>query len=144
MAELKDAPAEEIPSTEGLPLCPSCLSPHSELADFCPECGCPVSSFSMVGPIEQIHGQGWIARRLLHRRIPGWMLAAIWLGCGAFLIPVLYDLYHDLRGGIRLEQVPMMAAGSGLVIFICFGILIRFTLAYFRQGPPPVPAPEPD
>ena len=54
--------AAEIAKDEAVPLCHHCLAPHSDAADFCPECGTPVGQYTNWLPYPQLFSIGHVLR----------------------------------------------------------------------------------
>lgn len=54
--------AAELEKEDAAPLCSRCLSPHSELANFCPECGTPVGPYTNWLPFPQLFSIGHALR----------------------------------------------------------------------------------
>ena len=54
--------AADIAKDDAIPLCHHCLAPHSDAADFCPECGTPVGQYTNWLPYPQLFSIGHVLR----------------------------------------------------------------------------------
>jgi hypothetical protein len=54
--------AADIAKSDAIPLCHHCLAPHSEAADFCPECGATVGQYTNWLPYPQLFSIGHVLR----------------------------------------------------------------------------------
>ena len=52
----------EISNDEATPLCHHCLAPHEASADFCPDCGAPVGSYTNWLPYPYLFSIGYALR----------------------------------------------------------------------------------
>jgi hypothetical protein len=52
-----------VPDEDERQLCLNCLSPNSPLANFCADCGAPLSSYAATGPLERVFAEGHVYRR---------------------------------------------------------------------------------
>ncbi len=74
--------------------CPHCLAvvhPHSH---FCQECGMPLTSYSTIGPMEQVWAFGWLVNRLLVQRPSGFLCSL----CYVLLVGRVTLSYFRHRG----------------------------------------------
>ncbi len=58
-----DAAVEDsVESGDAVPICHRCLSPHNPQADFCPECGAPVGTYTNYLPFPYLFSIGHTLR----------------------------------------------------------------------------------
>jgi hypothetical protein len=57
-----DEIAAELKAEEAAPLCHRCLCPHGASADFCPECGAPVGTYTNWLPFPYLFSIGHMLR----------------------------------------------------------------------------------
>ncbi|MBC8002376.1 MAG: hypothetical protein H7X97_07285 [Opitutaceae bacterium] len=81
--QTKPEPASE-PSTESdeQQLCTSCLCPNEPLANFCIQCGAPISSYAATGPFEHLFAEGHMYRQAVERPHRLIVVLGIWLMFG--------------------------------------------------------------
>jgi hypothetical protein len=52
----------QIDHVESMPVCHRCLTEHSNIAHFCPQCGAAVGDYNNVLPFDQIFSEGEVFR----------------------------------------------------------------------------------
>jgi hypothetical protein len=73
------APSRTIPQADEKELCLSCLSPNSPGANFCADCGAPLSSYAATGPLERIFAEGHLYRRAVAEPKNILVVIGVWL-----------------------------------------------------------------
>lgn len=53
---------EAVDAPESLPVCHRCLTEHSSVVHFCPQCGAAVGDFNNMLPFEQLFSEGEVFR----------------------------------------------------------------------------------
>jgi len=90
------------------------------LADFCHECGAPVTSLATMDPIKRIYAQGWVYRRVVARPTSPIMFWGVWLIFGPTMLINLGGFLVFLGG-----MGPARSGGLlGLQILVWLGFLI--------------------
>jgi len=132
---------DSIEASEAQPeqiLCPSCLKANAAAADFCSECGAPLSALSVIGPWERIQAAGFAYREAVSGPPKPIILLGVWLLffpgvlASAFWIGHLLPPPTDDRWG-PLGTVALLVGSCA----ICAGILIRATTNYFKKRTAP-------
>ncbi len=91
-------------------LCLGCLAPNSSLANFCGDCGAPLTGYAATGPFERVLAEGHLYREAIQRPRSWIVVAGVWLlfapMAGAGILAVL-----------TMPQKPDMVWGGFLTAF---------------------------
>src|SRR5688500_13857475 len=60
----------ELETSDAPPLCHRCLTPHSAVTHFCPECGASVGDCNNLMPFERLFSEGEVFRNGTSLRLP--------------------------------------------------------------------------
>jgi hypothetical protein len=76
-----DTPQTPEPAVESQQrqLCVSCLFPNDPMANFCTECGAPLSSYAATGPFESLFAEGHLYRRAVEQPHRFVVVLGIWI-----------------------------------------------------------------
>ena len=104
-----------VDETESLPVCHRCMTEHSLLAHFCPQCGAAVGEFNNLLPFEQLFSEGEVLRNGTNTRMPptflriaGYFLLSI--AAYAFFAPVYW--FFLIRNFMRRPELALPADGT--------------------------------
>ena len=118
-------PSQPTPESGDKQLCKSCAALNEPGADFCVKCGCPLSSYSTMGPFEVVFAQGFIYREAAERPRRFIAVLGIWL---IFLPQALVGFgFMQSRDSLFSELM------GGAASFIAIGIIGRTTANYFSK-----------
>jgi hypothetical protein len=140
----EDRSSERDAQDPARPLCPNCLREVEPDADFCAECGCPVSSMATTDPLRSAYSRGFWFRTAAHGGIKPivfwgtWLLLGPWvLGGVAALVFALGDLAEATRTGQKLTVGYWVAMLLIVGITAAVAILLhRMTRNYLaHRGP---------
>jgi hypothetical protein len=108
-------------------LCLNCLSPNSPVANFCGDCGAPLSSYAATGPIESIFAEGHVYRKAVSEPKNVVVLVGVWL---LFAPTVAFGLMPLFREN---EAAWPGAAMALLLVPISVAIIWKTTRRYFSR-----------
>ena len=77
--------AQAVEDPDSLPVCHRCVTEHSALAHFCPQCGAAVGEFNNVLPFEQLFSEGEVLRNGTNVRMQPTFLRVV----GYFLLSIV-------------------------------------------------------
>ncbi len=80
-----DAERHEL-DDPGKPLCPNCLGQNEPDADFCTDCGCPLSAIATTDPLRRMYSQGFWYRTAASGRIRPIVFWGTWLVLGPSVV----------------------------------------------------------
>ena len=110
-----DQVAAAISQDEAIPVCCRCLQPQEPSADFCPECGAPVGTYTNLLPFPYLFSLGDLLRigtSGVFNRTPVTIAGFVLLGLAEYtvLAPFYWFMFlRNLKG-----QHPAGAASEGL------------------------------
>jgi hypothetical protein len=108
-------------------LCLNCLSPNSPQANFCSDCGAPLSSYAATGPLEHIFAQGHVYRRAVAELRSILVVIGIWLVFAPSAAWALMPLMEGDQTGVLGFVTPLLFTPISLLI------LWKTTRHYFAQ-----------
>lgn len=109
--------------------CPTCLHANAPAADFCKNCGAPLSALSTVGPWESVRAQGFAFRQAVSGS-PSWIVVAgTWLIFGPGIVVNLIAILSYGTGG---NKVITWIVG-GAIIVLQAALLFRVTRNYLQK-----------
>ena len=122
------APEDEAAAISPEILCPTCLHANAPRADFCSQCGAPLSMMATIDPIKSTLSEGFGYRQAVNGPPKLVVVIGIWL---IFLPGFATTLLFLLK----TEQPPGYMASGLSVAYWCFGIVVvyRSTANYFRK-----------
>jgi hypothetical protein len=122
-----------------LPLCPGCMAENHPAADFCVECGHPLSVMATTDPFRSVFSQGYWYRTAASGRIKPIVFWTTWfllIPTGGFLLSSVLESFFDLGYDppVRLCILRLLLCGGLLVAYIV--LLYRMTANYraYRRG----------
>lgn len=126
-------------------LCLHCVTPHDPTADFCRNCGAPLTSFAATLPFERTLAEGFAYRQAVEQPRKFIVVAGIWFIFGlmaltgfSLLRPALMELLFAREASLML---PLGSALGGLALLAVSGIIIiRCTVNFFRRKVQPAEA----
>ena len=96
-------------------LCLNCLAPNSPLANFCRDCGAPLSSFAATGPMESVFAEGHVYRKAVESPRSWIVVLGVWLIFGMMVFSGAMPLFTGLEAGtpgliysLILLPIPVM------------------------------------
>ena len=99
----------QIDNFESMPVCHRCLTEHSSIAHFCPQCGAAVGGFNNVMPYEYVFSEGEVLRNGTMANVPlrfpivaGYLLLS--LSAYAIFAPVYW--FFLFRNLARRAEAP--------------------------------------
>jgi hypothetical protein len=99
----------DIENAESMPVCHRCLTEHSSIAHFCPQCGAAVGEYNNLLPFDQIFSEGEVFRNGTNLRmrpsvfiIAGYLILS--LSAYAVFAPVYWLAF--LRNLFRRAEPP--------------------------------------
>jgi hypothetical protein len=111
----------QIPESDERQLCTSCTTPNVTNANFCINCGAPLSSYANIAPFERLFSEGFIYRQAAENPRKLIVVVGVWLmfglgGMGGLIIiglgqgsgswpAIIADLFG---GGVVLFSVVMI------------------------------------
>jgi hypothetical protein len=112
----------QIPESDEKQLCTSCTTPNETNANFCINCGAPLSSYANIAPFERLFSEGFIYRQAAENPRKLIVVLGVWFmfglgGMGGLIIIGL---------GQRSGYWPAIVAdliGGGVVLFSLVMIL---------------------
>ncbi len=124
-------PAVNEPPDETPSLCGRCLSENPPGADFCQECGRPLTMFATVDPIKSIWSRGWAWRQAAWgRSVSLTVLIGMWLLFGPVAVACIVATVANIGDGS--DGVPIALGGLALSILPAL-LLYRVTRHYVRH-----------
>ncbi len=105
-------------------LCIHCLFPNSLIANFCVECGAPLTSYAATGPLERILAEGHLYRTAVEKPRKPIVLFGIWILFGAMAFTSLMPLL--VRGKVTLVDAIL----PGIVFPVCVIVIWKTTWRY--------------
>lgn len=120
---------------DGVPICPHCMAAIEPYADFCRQCGAPLSVLAAMDPYKRVFAQGWIYRKATSHPTSLIVLVGMWL----IFAPGVYASWRMLpwHQPFAMQGAPIMAVLSfgfffgGVALYAA--ILFRVTAQYLRQ-----------
>jgi len=113
---MPEEPSPPAVETDGKQLCLGCLFPNEPMANFCAQCGAPLTSYAATGPFEHLFAEGHTYRQAAERPRKLIVVLGIWLIFGGLGLSGIMLLFLDL---------PRVRVNNGI-----FGILMgAFLLA---------------
>lgn len=67
-------------------LCLNCLAPNAQFANFCRDCGGPLTSFAATGPIESVFAEGHVYRKAVESPRSWIVLLGVWMIFGLMVL----------------------------------------------------------
>ena len=110
--------AESSAETDEKQLCLGCLCPNEPLANFCTQCGAPISSYACIGPFEHLFAEGHMYRQAVERPHRFIVVFGIWLMFGMMAL-----------GGIGIIAMSR-TTGIGFSIAGAFLLAISLTMIW--------------
>jgi len=80
-------------------LCLNCLAPNSQLANFCHDCGAPLSSFAATGPIESVFAEGHVYRQAVESPRSWIVVVGVWVLFGMMALSGAMPLFAGQETG---------------------------------------------
>jgi len=122
---------------EGVPLCPGCFAENDPDADFCRQCGRPMSAMATVDPLRRVQSHGYWWRGAVHGKVRPIIFWGTWLSMGpALLISVAAAIWmvHGLsegtaRGSLSDFLQLFLFVGLAIVLCVLLGTMTRNYLA---------------
>ena len=121
---------------ENVPVCPLCMATIEPLADFCRQCGAPLTALAAMDPYKQVFAQGWIYRKAASHPTSLIILVGMWLIFAGWAIVTSWGLLPWRQEPLSWLKSPYL---STLSVVLCVGILglygailLRVTTQYLR------------
>ena len=114
------------PADEFVVACPRCAAPNLGNADFCDDCGRPLSPTATLDPIKAIQSEGFVFRQMVSGRRSGLVLLGAWMAVVPGFSYILFG-GSSPAGGPALALAAFVSTGLGLTL------LYRVTANYLRR-----------
>jgi len=132
-AETESSEAQAMPV-----LCPHCMQPNTEGADFCVKCGTPLTAHAEIDPMGRIFAQGDTFRKAVAGSPKLIVVVGMWLifGMGFLGLVLAIPSIPGSRGVSGAKEVVMLVMWWGILLatgIVSGLILFRTTRNYFRM-----------
>ena len=107
-------------------LCLNCMVPNSPLANFCYDCGAPLSSFAATGPMESIMAEGHLYRKAVETPRSWIVIAGVWMIFGMMLFSGALPLFIETE-----RRLPGVLLHSAILIPFAVAVLWKTTRSFF-------------
>lgn len=130
---------ENVDQTGGqaIPVCPHCMTANEPLADFCTQCGAPLTSLATMDPYKNIFAQGWAYRRAAARPTSWIIVLGMWLIFGPMVLTFSCSMIMTPYAWLGTAQDPISTVVNmllGLAILALYAaILYRVTSRFISQ-----------
>jgi len=125
MNDLSNINNERDDKPDDVILCPGCIAENGRFADFCHNCGMPISSFATMDPLKHIYAQGWMYRKACSGRTSPIIVIGMWLIFAPTLFVTCRYLYELLFP--RFGTQSMSHTNTNVLVFVFF---LAFVLLY--------------
>ncbi len=122
---------------QAIPVCPHCMTANDPLADFCAQCGAPLTSLATMDPYKNIFAQGWAYRRAAARPTSWVVVLGMWLIFGPMVLTCSCSMIMTPYAWLGTAQDPISTVVYmllGLAILALYAaILYRVTSRFISQ-----------
>ena len=108
-------------------LCLSCLSPNSPVANFCADCGAPLSSYAATGPLERVFAEGHLYRQAVAEPKSILVVIGVWLLFGMTAAAGIVPLFDRSEAGLPGYLMAL------LLVPICVVMIWKTTARYLSR-----------
>lgn len=120
-------PLEAAESPDEKQLCTGCMAPNEPDANFCAECGAPISSYAATGPFEHLFAEGYMYRQAVQKPRSLIVVLGIWF---IFGIPVVAGVAIMLTGR---NLGPYYVTAGGIFLPVSVVMIWKTTRSYLAR-----------
>ena len=112
-----------------VPLCPGCMAENDPAADFCQECGQPLSSMAATDPLRRTLSVGHWYRTAASGHVPPIVFWTTWLlliPTGSFLMGAVLESFFGFGPELPIHLYILR-------LLICGGLLAAYVALLYRM-----------